>query len=164
MSFSHGRLPQEDEWWNCNKSNFFYISLFHIHRHQNKVCMMKKELKLNDQIWIDYKANNEVSSGKHSKGIIVWVFKSVPLSIFHYIIQGSLCSQRDHEKVMLKTQVSRITLLVPVQWDWGQGLWPPNMHLHVTMSHNTTGGGVEVFKVVWRNAPLLASWVTLLKN
>ena len=21
---------------------------------------------------------------------------------------------------------------------------PPNMHLHVTMSHNTTGGGVEV--------------------
>ena len=42
-----------------------------------------KELKLNDQIWIDYKANNEVSSGEALKeDKIVWVFKSVPLSIF----------------------------------------------------------------------------------
>ena len=42
-----------------------------------------KELKLNDQIWIDYKANNEVSSGEALKeDEIIWVFKSVPLSIF----------------------------------------------------------------------------------
>ena len=96
--------------------------------------------------------------GKHSKRIKLFEYSNLYLCLFfHYIIQGSLCSQRDHEKVMLKTQVSRITLLVPVQWDWGQGLWPPNMHLHVTMSHNTTGGGGEVFKVVRRNAPFLAS-------
>ena len=98
-----------------------------------------KELKLNDQIWIDYKANNEVSSGEALKRIKLFEYSNLYLCLFfHYIIQGSLCSQRDHEKVMLKTQVSRITLLVSVQWDWGRGLWPPNMHLHVTMSHNAT--------------------------
>ena len=122
-------------------STTIYFMMFKIRLYNEEV----KELKLNDQIWIDYKANNEVSSGEALKeDKIVWVFKSVPLSIFHYIIQGSLCSQRDHEKVMLKTQVSRITLLVSVQWDWGRGLWPPNMHSHVIMSHNATGGGVEV--------------------
>ena len=77
-----------------------------------------KELKLNNQIWIDLKANNEVSSGEALKRMKLFEYSNLlPLSIFHYIIQGSLCSQRDHEKVMLKTQVSRITLLVPVQWD-----------------------------------------------
>ena len=51
---------------------------------RNKVCMMKKEeLKLNDQIWIDYKANNEVSSGEALKeDKIVWVFKSVAFVYF----------------------------------------------------------------------------------
>ena len=42
-----------------------------------------KELKLNDQIWIDYKANNEVSSGEALKeDKIVWVFKSVTFVYF----------------------------------------------------------------------------------
>ena len=62
-----------------------------------------KELKLNDQIWIDYKANNEVSSGEALKRIKLFEYSNLYLCLFfHYIIQGSLCSQRDHEKVMLK--------------------------------------------------------------
>ena len=62
-----------------------------------------KELKLNDQIWIDYKANNEVSSVEALKRIKLFEYSNLYLCLFfHYIIQGSLCSQRDHEKVMLK--------------------------------------------------------------
>ena len=41
--------------------------------------------------------------GKHSKRIKLFEYSNLYLCLFfHYIIQGSLCSQRDHEKVMLK--------------------------------------------------------------
>ena len=47
-------------------STSIYFMIFRNRLYNEEV---KEELKLNDQIWIDYKANNEVSSGKHSKGI-----------------------------------------------------------------------------------------------
>ena len=41
--------------------------------------------------------------GKHSRRIKLFEYSNLYLCLFfHYIIQGSLCSQRDHEKVMLK--------------------------------------------------------------
>ena len=41
--------------------------------------------------------------GKHSKRIKLFEYSNLYLCLFfHYIIQGSLCSQRDHEKVMVK--------------------------------------------------------------
>ena len=47
------------------------------------------ELKLDNQIWIDLKANNEVSSGEALKRMKLFEYSNLlPLSIFHYIIPG----------------------------------------------------------------------------
>ena len=85
--------------------------------------------------------------GKHSKRMKLFEYSNLYLCLFfHYIIQGPLCSQRDHGKVTLKTQVSRVTLQVLSQVGLRTRLWPPNMQFAFTMSHNTTGGGVEVLR------------------
>ena len=128
--------------------------------------IIKEELKLNDQIWIDYKANNEVSSVEALKRIKLFEYSNLYLCLFfHYIIQGSLCSQRDHEKVMLKDSgVQNYTF----------GLGPVGLRTrlvaskyafacyHVTQRNRRGGGGFKMVK--GGMSPFLASWVTLLKN
>ena len=92
--------------------------------------------------------------GKHSKRIKLFEYSNLYLCLFfHYIIQGSLCSQRDHEKVMLKDSgVQNYTF----------GLGPVGLRTrlvaskyafacyHVTQRNRRGGGG---FKMVWRCIP-----------
>ena len=88
--------------------------------------------------------------GKHSKRIKLFEYSNLYLCLFfHYIIQGSLCSQRDHEKVMVKDSgVQNYTF----------GLGPVGLRTrlvaskyafacyHVTQHDRRGGGGKKVVK------------------